>query len=552
MSFTDYLFFPCFLIFIIIYYLIPRKAQWTALLLVSTLFYLTYGSELLPFALGAVIVAWVGAVWMERIYEKQPAEASAEEKKSFNAKAKKNCRIILFLSIAAIVGVLVYTKLQTHITEIPILNFFTYFFGRVYRKIAREFLKVPILSYFVKYTDATTVWEGNTFFVPLGISYYTMSLVGYLADVYWKKEKAEKNPFRLALFALYFPKILEGPISKHRLVAKELNEGHAFNYTGFCHGLQRMVWGYFKKICIADRLNLMVQTIYGGDCGAYSGSILLVSAIFGAFWLYCDFSGCMDIALGLSEALGITMEENFNRPFASKSAAEFWRRWHITLGVWFKDYIYMPLVTSPRLAKLAGVIKKHFGRRAAKDIMNVIPLTVVWLLTGLWHGTGWNYIVWGLYWGALIICSTIFAPEITKINKALHISTESAGFQIFRKLRTFFLFVIGRILTMPTNLYQVKVIFYKMLKDFQPWELVDQSLYQYGLDAANFRMALLLIAFLLIIEHKQEQGVVYRESIDKLALPIRWIIYLAGGLFIMIFGIYGVGYDASSFIYMNY
>lgn len=553
MSFTDYLFFPCFLFFAFFYYLLPKRGQWIVLLLGSTFFYFTYGAELLSFALGAVVVSWAGALLMQQQYERLGASTvSPEEKKAQNVRTKKVCRWILFLSVAAILGVLVYTKLQSRITEIPILNFTNWFFSKVYRKFARWFLCVPILGNFVTYKDAAIVFEGNSFFVPLGISYYTMSLVGYLADVYWKKEKAEKNLFRLALFALYFPKILEGPISKHRLWAKQLSEPHSFDYTQFCHGLQRMVWGYFKKLCIADRLNLMVSEVYGADCDAQGGSILLVTAIFGAFWLYCDFSGCMDIALGMSEALGITVEENFNRPFASRSAAEFWRRWHITLGAWFKDYIYMPLVTSPRLAKVAGFLKKHLGRRAAKEFMNVIPLTIVWLLTGLWHGTGLTYIVWGLYWGALIILSTVFAPEIAKLNKALHLPVDSAGFQIFRKVRTFFLFVIGRILTMPTNLLQVKAVFRQICTDFRPWLLVDQSLYSYGLDGVNFRLVLLLIAFLLFVEHKQEKGTVFRDRIDGLSLPIRWIVYLSGIFFILIFGIYGVGYDESAFIYMKY
>lgn len=553
MSFTDYLFFPYFLVFVLFYYLLPKKGQWIVLLLGSTFFYLTYGAELFPFACGAVLVSWVGALLMQRQYERLGASTcSPAERQARSVRTRKVCRLILLLSIAAIMGVLVYTKLQSRITEIPILNLANWFFSKVYRKLARWFLAVPFLSNFVAYKDAVEVFEGNSFFVPLGISYYTMSLVGYLADVYWKKEKAERNPLRLALFALYFPKILEGPISKHRLLATQLSEPHRFDYTQFCHGLQRMLWGYFKKLCIADRLNLMVSEVYGSDCGNQGGSILLVTAIFGAFWLYCDFSGCMDIALGMSEALGIKVEENFNHPFASKSAAEFWRRWHITLGIWFKDYIYMPLVTSPKLAKLAGLVKKHFGRRAAKEMMNVIPLTIVWLLTGLWHGTGMTYIIWGLYWGALIILSTVFAPEIAKLNKALHLPVDSAGFQVFRKVRTFFLFVIGRILTMPSDLLQVKTVFTQICTDFRPWLLVDQSLYSYGLNGANFRLVLLLIVFLLLVEHRQEKGLNIRNSIDGLALPIRWIIYLAGIFFVLIFGIYGVGYDQSAFIYMNY
>lgn len=312
-----------------------------------------------------------------------------------------------------------------------------------------------------------------------------------------------------------------------------------------------MLWGYFKKLVIADRLAMLVTPVFG-NYTAYHGMALLLAAVAGAFQLYCDFSGCMDMVLGISEALGITVEENFSRPFFSKTAAEFWRRWHITLGTWFKDYIYMPLVISPRLLKISGNIRKKFGKRTAKNFMSIIPLAAVWLLTGIWHGTGYNYIAWGIYWGALIILSTVLEPEIRKLSAFLRIDTKSRGWQTFCRLRTFFLFVVSRIITIPGSLRASAGIFKSIFTDFAPWQMFDGSLYTLGLDRPNFTLAVLSLILLGIISKKQEEGVKIREAIAGRAVFIRWAIYLTGIFAVLIFGIYGAGYDASSFVYMNY
>lgn len=181
-------------------------------------------------------------------------------------------------------------------------------------------------------------FDAKSIIVPLGISYYTFSVIGYLADVYWGKEKSEKKFMKFLFFILYFPKILEGSIEKYRPLADRLFEGHKFDYKQFCFGLQIMVYGAFKKLVVADRLVILTNEIFGKESYVnYGGAIVIAGAIFPALQMYADFSGCMDMALGMSQALGIELRKNFNHPFFSKSAAEFWRRWHITLGVWFKD-----------------------------------------------------------------------------------------------------------------------------------------------------------------------------------------------------------------------
>ena len=393
--------------------------------------------------------------------------------------------------------------------------------------------------------------ESVGWIAPLGFSYYTLSLIGYLADVYWKKEKAEKNYFKLLLFTIYFPKILEGPISKYRNVAPHLFDDHTFDYSQLCFGLQRMIWGYFKKLVIADRLALFVNEVFGNPFDHF-GSDFFVAAILGSIQLYCDFSGCMDIGLGISECFGIRLEENFNRPFSSRSVAEFWRRWHITLGVWYKDYVYMPISASPQLIKAVGIIRKRFGKRPGKLFSTIIPLLVVWILTGLWHGTGYNYLLWGLYWGGLIILSLAFDPEIKKLTKYLKINTNSAIFTLFQKTRTFALFVISRFITLPKTLDVTWYAFRQIFTNFAPGRIIDGNLLKLGIDVPRFIVVSLAITLLGYVSHNQEKGIKIRKWIATQPLPVRWLIYYGGIIAVLVFGTYGPGYSASAFVYMAY
>lgn len=371
-----------------------------------------------------------------------------------------------------------------------------------------------------------------------------------MADIYWRKDKAEHSFPRLLLFTIYFPKVLQGPISRHRNLAPQLAMEHSFDYKEFCFGLQLMVWGYFKKMVIADRLAIFVNTVFG-NIPNETGAHLMVAAVFAAFHLYCDFSGCMDIAGGISQVLGLKLEANFNHPFFSKSAAEFWRRWHITLGTWFKDYVYMPLMVSPRLIGISKRIRESRGARAGRAFMTAVPLTAVWLLTGFWHGTSWNYVVWGVYWGTLVICSNIFAPEIRKLSGFLHINTETGSWRVFQMVRTSMLYVMSRILTSLSTVGQFYSVCRQVMFNFCPGSFFDGSLYTLGLDRPNFILAVVCLLVLWCASMLQERGSV-RERIAGCNTVFRWAIYYIALFSILIFGIYGPGYDAASFVYMKF
>lgn len=437
MNFTDYLFLPAVLVALGIYFIIPPKKRWVVLLVISMLFYISWGPALLPFIVFSSFVAYITAIVMTSIYTKDEKTSFKREKPAKaehirdGEKKKRRKKNILYVGISLILILLIYIKTQKYLLSLPAFSGLVECVCGINQKITNWFSQASVSSFFMV-SDAVEEPGIISLIYPLGISYYTLSLIGYLADVYWKKEKAEKNYFKLLLFVIYFPKILEGPISKHKNCGLQLVEGHDFDYKRVCFGLQRAIWGYFKKLVIADRLIALVNTVFL-NAQYYTGAEFLIAAILGSVQLYCDFSGCMDIALGVSECFGITLEENFKQPFASRSAAEFWRRWHITLGAWFKDYVFMPLAVSPRLMKVSGFLRKKIGKRAGKIFSTVIPLAVVWLLTGLWHGTGANYLVWGLYWGVLIGISTVFETEIQKLTKWLKINTSSNGYVLFQK-----------------------------------------------------------------------------------------------------------------------
>ena len=301
---------------------------------------------------------------------------------------------------------------------------------------------------------------------------------------------------------------------------------------------------------IADRLVIFVNTVFDNIAGE-TGAHLLVASVFGAMQLYCDFSGCMDIACGFSECLGLKLAENFDHPFFSQNAAEFWRRWHITLGTWFKDYVYMPLAISPRLLNVSKNLRDRFGARAGRSFMTVVPLLATWLLTGLWHGTGWNYIVWGLYWGLLIICSTVFAPELQKLTKLLRINTETGSWRVFRMVRTFCFFLVSRIITIPGDLARSALTFKKIFTEFHLEGFFDGSLYTIGLDRPNFLLGLMCLMILWAVSMMQRSGSI-RERIAQYNLIFRWAIYYIAIFSVVVFGIYGPGYNAASFVYMQF
>ncbi|MDE5867108.1 MAG: MBOAT family protein, partial [Lachnospiraceae bacterium] len=254
-----------------------------------------------------------------------------------------------------------------------------------------------------------------TLALPMGISFYTFQAMGYLIDVYRGTVPAQTNPFRFALFVSFFPQLIQGPISRYGDLAKSLYEEHEFDSKTVCYGLQRMLWGYFKKMVIADRVLIGLNTIIG-DAGTYRGAYVFVAMLFYTLELYADFTGGIDITIGIAQTMGITVCENFIRPHFSKSLKEYWRRWHISMGDWFRDYIFYPVTSSKPMQKFSKFSRNHFGKVIFRRLPVYASSFIVWFATGIWHGASWNFIVWGISNFVVLMISEELEPLYARFH----------------------------------------------------------------------------------------------------------------------------------------
>lgn len=418
-SFPFLLFVGCLLI---AYYALPRRFQWVVLLVSSILFYLLGGLHNAFYILITSTSVWLCTQAMQRRSDRRKeylkanrSTLSKEDKADLKARDKSARKRIMVLCLLLNFGILCVFKYLSFV--IGTLN--------------------PLVQ---------TIWnislgDPPSLIIPLGISFYTFQSMGYCIDVYWENVRAERSWAKTLLFTSFFPQIIQGPISNFAQLSEQLFSQHDYRYKNFSYGCQRMIWGFFKKIVIAD-----VLSVYVGDIFANYDSYMGITALLGGFMysiqIYADFSGYMDIMCGLSETLGIKLPENFNRPYFSKSIAEYWRRWHITLGAWFKSYIYYPIAMSKRAMAIAKKSKTHLG----KSIPATIALVAVWLITGLWHGASWAYIAWGGVNGVIIIVSMWLEPFYEKTRSLLHICGNETWLRWVRTIRTFLLVTFIKVL----------------------------------------------------------------------------------------------------------
>jgi D-alanyl-lipoteichoic acid acyltransferase DltB (MBOAT superfamily) len=261
----------------------------------------------------------------------------------------------------------------------------------------------------------------------------------------------------------------------------------------------------------------------------------------------------MDIARGVSAIFGVELDLNFNHPFASRSIVEFWRRWHMSLGSWFKDYVYYSVSTSNLVKKISQKTRGKCSPRLSKMLITVLPVFCTWVLTGVWHGTGINYVAWGLYYSFMIFMSVTFEEDFKKLNTRLKINTESRLFRYFQVARTTLIFAGGRLLTRPGSLLTSAVIVKKLFTSFDPWSFFDDHILDFGMDEKDITLAAVAIFVFAIVAFMQKRGEVeVRDIISRQRVGIRWVVYIALAVSVIIFGVYGSGYSASSFVYMAY
>ncbi|MCH5252565.1 MAG: MBOAT family protein [Lachnospiraceae bacterium] len=424
------------------------------------------------------------------------------------------------------------------------------------------FLNLGILAV-VKYTNfvlqnLSYIFEksGNEpfsfmdFIVPLGISFYTFQAVGYLLDVYWEKCGVQKNYFRFLLFLSFFPQLVQGPISRYHDLSETLYKKHDIDGKQIWFGLERILWGYFKKLVIADRVGVAVAALTESP-NYYTGVYVLLSMLFYAIQLYADFTGGIDITIGIAQVLGIRMRENFIRPFFSKSIAEYWRRWHISMGTWFKDYVFYPCGISRPVKKVTTFCKKHFGMAVARRSAVYISSVLVWLATGIWHGAEWRFVIWGLLNGVIILLSEECEPLYQKFHRRFPKLTVTVFYRSFQVVRTFFLMSCLRLFDIYGSVRGTLRQFMNLFIRFSQRAVTKEELLGLGLSLADYVILGIGVILMFMVSMSGRRGSV-REKISEKPYILRYMVFAGLFVSVILFGTYGQGYDVQQFIYNQF
>ena len=476
---------------IFIYSILPKKIRYIWLLLTSWGFYCLAGEKFLILLALVTAITYGAGLLIEKEKTKQKSKAG----------------LILAGSIILMVLILGYFKYAGFLFD-----------------------TVKSIQKFLNITESETVIN---IMLPLGISFYLFQAMGYLIDCYRGKISAEKNYLLVALFISFFPQITSGPIERAGNMIPQYKEPESFSYDNMRDGLLLMLWGYFQKIVIADRLAVVVNTIYDFP-QSYSGTILFLATVFYTFEIYCDFAGYSNIAIGAAKIMGIKLMNNFESPYMSKSVAEFWRRWHISLSSWFKDYLYIPL----------GGNRKGYARK-------LINLMIVFAVSGLWHGAAWTFVVWGILHGIFQVIGIVLKPVRDKIVLLFKVDRNSFSHNLYKVVVTFMLVNIGWIFFRADTFEKALYVIANMWKP-SLWVFSDKSLYQLGLVQQDMNLLIVSLIVLIAVDICNAKKIVIRDIIKKQGLWLRWIIYIFAAIFVITCGIWGPGYDAASFIYSSF
>lgn len=408
MAFYSLAFFSFVIFFLIIHNLIGEifpKYQWVVRLIAGVTFFIYLSRIRIIYIIASALTIWCGGLVLDRMEQngrklRKSEDLSKEEKKALKQKTRNRKLFVMFLLVAVNLGILIFAKYLLPATDHPIA-------------------------------------------LPIGISFYTLMAVSYLVDVYGEKYEPQKNFAKMLLYLCWFPQLIQGPINRYNTVRDSLYATFRLHADDFRYAFYMFLFGAIKKYAIADLLAPMVNESLNNNSGTYPGSYLLFGAILFAIEQYANFSGGIDMTVGISLMFGVKLDENFRQPYFATSLGEFWRRWHISLGSFMRDYVFYPFVTTKPVSKMNKYIGKRFGNHAARALTGGISNLLVFALVGLWHGREHHYLMWGLYNGIIIALGDAFAPMFAKLNAVLHIKDDSKGLYCFRVFRTFMIIVFA-------------------------------------------------------------------------------------------------------------
>ncbi len=501
-----------FLIFIIIaagvYYITPGKVQWITLLILSAAFYCFAAAPYtIVFLILSALSAYIAGIISEKEGKIRVTAASAAI--IFNV-------AVWFLFKGSAYWIKISTLVHSVCPSFPVLS------------------AVPLAAAF-------------------GMGYYTFQTTGYILDTLWGTAKPQKNFLKLLLFLLFFPQLTTGPISRYNALTT-LYEERRFDIDRLHRGAQRILWGFFKKLVLAERLSRVVDTVYSGN---YEGLWLVLSFLLYPMQLYADFSGSVDIVLGTAEIFGIDLVENFNNPFFAETSQEFWQRWHMSLGSWVKDYIMYPVLKSPLVLRAGEKMKKKYGKRAGKLTSLSMGIFATWMVIGIWHGDFRYILGCGVYYWAVMISYEILSPSLSKLNRLLGIDENSFSHRLFKKIRTYLVLCFSMVFFRSDGIGSAV----KMLKKtflaftppyFNPWIFVNGRLKDTNLTGTDLFIILLSLLLLLLAALMRERYVHARDFIASQGLLFRWGAYIALFVLVIVYGYYGPGYEAADFIYQGF
>ncbi len=512
MSITSFAFAGFAALLAVVYRVLPQRVRWWALLAASVIFYAAGGPAAAAYMAVTAVTTYFAALLLQRENDRRAA-MDGEQRRSSKRSHDRRRHLVTGAACAVNFGMLFAIKYWDFVSE------------------SLAFLRLPALG----------------LVVPMGISFYIFQSIGYVADVSRGKTAAERSFPRYLLFVCFFPQMVQGPIDRFEHLAPQLFAGRRPDTDEVRDGIQLMMWGYFKKLVIASRAGTVVGAVYA-NAGAYPGCASVFAVLMYTIELYCDFSGGIDIVRGTAGLFGINMAENFRRPIFSLSLAEFWRRWHMTLGGWMRDYVFYPLSLSKPFAALGRFSRKHLSGKLGRILPTSLATFIVYFIIGIWHGANLTFLAYGLYNGAIITSSILLAPFYTRVKKALKVNESGGLYRAFCIVRTSLVVFVGRYLTRAPWLKMSLVMLKRSVFDLRLRELPGVVT---GLGMSFFDLALVAAgcAVVLAAEYIEERGVGIRAYLAKRGAFVQWLAIAVPLAVILIFGVISAGSGAGEFIY---